>query len=261
MNQLETQEEKSVRVFTTDTGEVKLSPSIVRQYLVNGSGAVTDQEVVMYLKLCEAQKLNPFIKEAYLIKYGDKQPATMVVSKDVFMKRAEKHPDFDGIESGVIVSNQNGIEYKQGAFYNKKTEEIVGAWAKVYRKSWTKPISVEVNFDEYVGMKKNYQTGQPEINGQWASKPATMIVKTAKAQALREAFTRDLQGMYDESEMNVTIEQQESQQIIEAEIFKNPLVINGVVVGEKSPERLADEEVDRLMEAEAEIINGEKPPF
>ena len=60
---------------------VKLSPNIVRNYLVNGSGAVTDQEVAMFLNLCKYQRLNPFLKEAYLVKYGN-QPATIVTGKE-----------------------------------------------------------------------------------------------------------------------------------------------------------------------------------
>lgn len=200
--QMQQQNNKGVEVIKTDSGEVKLSIQTIRQYLVNGQGNVTDQEAMMFLGLCKGQKLNPFIKEAYLIKYGDKQPATMVVSKDVFMKRAIKNPDFEGIESGVIVLNSYGeVEYKKGAFYLKDREQLVGAWATVHRKSWKYPISLEVNYDEYVGRKTN-----GEVNSQWASKPATMIIKVAETQALRKAFVEDLQGMYDESEMNVTVE-------------------------------------------------------
>ena len=33
-----------------------------------------------------------------------------------------------------------------------------------------------------------------------------MIIKVAETRALRKAFVEDLQGMYDESEMNVTVE-------------------------------------------------------
>ena len=200
--QMQQQNNKGVEVIKTDSGEIKLSIHTIRQYLVNGQGNVTDQEAMMFLGLCKGQKLNPFIKEAYLIKYGDKQPATMVVSKDVFMKRAIKNPDFEGIESGVIVLNSYGeVEYKKGAFYLKDREQLVGAWATVHRKSWKYPISLEVNYDEYVGRKSN-----GEINAQWASKPATMIIKVAETQALRKAFVEDLQGMYDESEMNVTVD-------------------------------------------------------
>lgn len=237
--QMQQQNNKGVEVIKTDSGEIKLSIQTIRQYLVNGQGNVTDQEAMMFLGLCKGQKLNPFIKEAYLIKYGDKQPATMVVSKDVFMKRAIKNPDFEGIESGVIVLNSYGeVEYKKGAFYLKNQEQLVGAWATVYRKNWKYPISVEVNYDEYVGKKSN-----GEVNGQWSSKPATMIIKVAETQALRKAFVEDLQGMYDESEMNVSVENNV------VEVVDTPQVKQGVV---DAPKQLQQE----YKESIPEVVDG-----
>lgn len=87
--------ENKVTTIKTDTGEIKLSSKVVKTYLVAGGGNVSDQEVKLFIALCSAQKLNPFIKEAHLIKYGN-SPATMVVSKDVYQKRADKHPEYQG---------------------------------------------------------------------------------------------------------------------------------------------------------------------
>ena len=61
---------------------VVLTPDIVRSYLVNGDGTVTDQEIVMFLNLCRFQHLNPFLKEAYLIKYSSNSSATIVTGKE-----------------------------------------------------------------------------------------------------------------------------------------------------------------------------------
>ena len=91
--QMQQQNNKGVEVIKTDSGEIKLSIQTIRQYLVNGQGNVTDQEAMMFLGLCKGQKLNPFIKEAYLIKYGDKQPATMVVSKDCLLYTSDAADD------------------------------------------------------------------------------------------------------------------------------------------------------------------------
>ena len=76
--------EKSDKIVEFKAGEetVKLSPSIIKRYLVNGNGAVTDQEVVMFLNLCRFQHLNPFLREAYLIKYGS-SPATLIAVTDL----------------------------------------------------------------------------------------------------------------------------------------------------------------------------------
>ena len=65
--------------YEVNNEEVKLSPAMVRKYLVNGNGKVTDQEVVMFMQLCRYQKLNPFLKEAYLVKFGN-QAASIITS-------------------------------------------------------------------------------------------------------------------------------------------------------------------------------------
>ncbi len=192
-------QQSSTKVTTveTDTGNIKLSSRIVRDYLVNGGGDVTDQEVSLFIALCSAQKLNPLIKEAYLIKYGT-LPAQMIVSKDVYQKRANKNPNYDGKKAGVVVLNlQNNVDYREGALLIEG-ETLLGGWCEVYKKNSKVPERVEVSFDEYVGKKKD-----GSINNQWATKPATMIRKVAVAQALREAFTEDFQGMYTAEEMGV----------------------------------------------------------
>ena len=179
---------------------VKLSPSIIKRYLVNGSGMVTDQEVVMFLNLCRFQHLNPFLREAYLIKYGN-NPATMVVGKDAITKRAMRNASFSGQQAGVVVQQvETGeLEYRPGALV-LEDEKLVGGWAKVFVKGYQEPIEAVVGLSEYVGTKK---TG--EVNEQWTKRPATMIRKVALMQALREAFPDDLAGMYDSSEMGVDL--------------------------------------------------------
>lgn len=178
-------------------GEIKLSSAIVKNYLVAGGGNITDQEVKLFIALCSAQKLNPFIKEAHLIKYGT-NPATMVVSKDVYQKRADKHPDYRGKKAGIIVLNQKGeIDYRVGTFYIPDVETLVGGWCEVYRKD-REPERVEVSLNEYIGRKKD-----GTVNSQWSGKPATMIRKVAVAQCLREAFSTEFQGLYVSEEMGI----------------------------------------------------------
>lgn len=215
--------ETAVTKFDVNGVEVKLSPNTVRQYLINGNGDITDQEVLYFIKLCQAQKLNPFIKDAYLIKYKN-SPAQAVVSKDLFMKRAESNDDFDGFKSGIIVmNNETGeIVHREGAFSIKKKEETVGGWAEVYRKKISHPIREEVSLDEYVGRKSD-----GSVNTMWSSKTNTMIRKVALCQALREAFPNSFQGMYGEEEMNVdtngvqNVSQKEEPIVMQGESEKN----------------------------------------
>lgn len=194
-NSLARKSNESVTTFTVGNDTVTLSPSIVRNYLTNGNGAVTDQEVNYFVHLCRGQRLNPFLKEIYLIKFGQ-QPATFVVSKEAFLKRAEANPQYDGAESGIIVLNKDGeLIERKGGFFLKDSEQVVGGWAKVYRKDRKYPSDVQVTFEEYAGRTKD-----GNLNSNWANRPATMIKKVALVQALREAFPNDLNNLYTEEE-------------------------------------------------------------
>ena len=192
---------KQTMVFKVGNDQIKLNPGIVRKYLVNGQGAVTDQEIVYFMHLCKSRQLNPFTKEAYLIKYGQ-EPATMVVARDALEKRAIKNVQYNGKKVGIYVMNKetNELIKRDGTIYIKETEKLIGAWCTVYRRDWENPVSIEVNLDEYIGRKKD-----GTANANWTNKPVTMITKVAKAQALREAFIEELEGMYEQEEVNVNL--------------------------------------------------------
>ena len=195
---VEQPQERGLAEYEVGGQVVKISPNLVRSYLVNGGGQVTDQEVMMFISLCKYQKLNPFLREAYLIKYGEKQPATMVVGKETYMKRAMRNPAYAGLEAGVVVMLPDGLLDNRVGSIVLEGEKLVGGWAKVYVKGWQVPMMVTVSFDEYVGRKSN-----GEVTQQWSTKPASMIRKVAVVQALREAFPEDLGGMYTAEERNV----------------------------------------------------------
>lgn len=208
-NSLTTAVDDALKVSYESNGEtVNLSPSLVRKY-ISTSPTVTEQEIMMFISLCKFQKLNPFLKEVYLIKYGN-NPATMVVGKDVFIKRARKQKDFDGFQAGVIVVSEaeDVVSEREGTIvYDNET--LVGGWAKVYVKGYKVPFYVSVSLDEYMGRKSD---GSP--NGQWTSKPATMIRKVALSQALREAFPLEMGGLYEAEEVGVETPAEPTMQVI-----------------------------------------------
>jgi phage recombination protein Bet len=189
--------------FEAHGEQMELSIDIIKKYLVSGDASrVTDQECMMFLQLCSHHHLDPWLREAYLIKFGD-NPATIVTGKEAFTKRAEANPAYDGMEAGIVLLNGKGeVEWREGsAVYQQFGETLIGGWAKVHRKDRTHPIYAECALDEYVGRKKD-----GEVNGQWSSKPGTMIRKVAVVQALREAFPTDLGAMYSPEEMGVDVD-------------------------------------------------------
>ena len=79
--------------------------------------------------------------------------------------------------------------------------------------------------EEYAGRKKD-----GSLNGQWSKKPATMIRKVALVQALREAFPKALGGLYTAEEQgqeepettSAPVMDQDTGEIIEAEVVTAP---------------------------------------
>ena len=202
MNNQETKKQELAVVYDIDGEQIRLTPSIVQQYIVGDGGKITLPEFKFFTELCKVRKLNPFLKEAYCIKFGS-NPAQIVVGKDAVLKRAVLNPTFDGIESGIIVQNiQSGeIIERAGTFYLKETERLVGGWAKVYRKDWKDPTYCSVAFDEVAQRKSG-----GALNMNWATKGGTMVEKVAKVRALRETFVEDLGGMYEADELPRTSE-------------------------------------------------------
>lgn len=179
--------------YRSNGEDINLTFEDVKQFLVSGNGKISDKEATMFLNLCKYQHLNPFLHEAYLIKFGS-TPAQIVVSKEAFMKRAESNPKYDGVSAGLIVlRNTNGkaeLKYTKGAF-KLPNDQIMGAWAEVRRTDRSQPHHIEISIQEF---SKNQST--------WKSMPATMIRKTAIVNALREAFPETLGGMYTEDDKN-----------------------------------------------------------
>lgn len=179
--------------------EFTLTPETVKAYLVSGNRElVTMQEVVMFMNLCRFQHLNPWLKEAYLIKYSQNDPAALVTGKDAFLKRAEGEANYDGFKAGIIVQDEDGeVIYRDGSF-KLPGESLVGGFAEVFRKDRDHSFRAEVSFEEYATRKKD-----GSLNSQWSKKPTTMIRKVALVQALREAFPGTLGGMYSAEEKGV----------------------------------------------------------
>lgn len=171
--------------------DVTLSYQIVRDYLTKGNGQVSDQDLVQFISVCKFNQLNPFLNEAYLVKYGQ-QPAQMIVSKEALMKRADACPQYEGFKAGIIIlRNDKDLLELEGCFH-LETDKLIGGWCEVYRSDRKYPIVAKVNLSEY-----------DKKQSIWSEKKATMISKIAKVQALREAFPAQLGAMYTREESSV----------------------------------------------------------
>ena len=227
--------------------DVELSISEIKK---NICPKATDQEAGNFLRLCQYMGLNPFVNDAYLIKYGD-GPASMVVGKDAFTKRADAHPQFAGIESGVVIQRGDAEPVHRKGTLVLAGEVIVGGWAKVSRNDRKLDVETSVSFNEF-------STGR----SMWNKMPGTMIEKVAIVKSLRTAFPATFSGMYDSAEMGVNMSEDlapmdtGSPTLVEADVkpLGKPAIIEaaealGAVVIEDEPSEGEEEAV--ILAAEA----------
>lgn len=168
---------------------IKLSLGIVKSFVAvpTRSGALPhERDIVRFITLCKARGLNPFEGDAYLVGYDSKNGPTfsLITAHQALIKRAEVHPEYDGMESGVLVEANGQVVPREGAFF-LSTDTVVGGWATVYFKTRSHPMKKALRLSVY-------NTGR----SRWEVDPAGMIVKVAEAAALRASFPNTLGGMY-----------------------------------------------------------------
>lgn len=224
-------------VYNVGEEEVKLTGSIVKNYLARGNKQITNREVVVFMNLCKYRKLNPFLNEAYLVKFGEE--AQIVTGKEALMRKAEENPRYKGHRAGIIVVREKEIKELEGCF-KLATDTLVGGWAEVFVEGKEHPIVAKVSLQEY---SKNQST--------WKSMPSTMIRKVALVQALREAFPAEIGAMYSNEELGVD----------EAKIVNVQHEVKEEIKEEANQEVIDIEETELEEETpvvEAEIIEPEK---
>ncbi|WP_406698547.1 recombinase RecT [Singulisphaera sp. Ch08] len=145
-------------------------------------------EAVKLLVVAQNVNLNPMLKEIELLEI--KGTWHIYVRKQGLIKVAQRFPEYDGHETGVVVQikdlSQPPIDIA-GAI-TPRGFLLQGGWAKVYRKGWSRPVYKRCALQNYAKDK-----------GIWVDNPAVMIEKVAFAQALRESFP--IGEVYDESEL------------------------------------------------------------
>jgi phage recombination protein Bet len=239
-------------VYNDWTGNsVRLSPSIIRN-LINPKANLAD--IWKFIHTCRSYKLNPFIGDAYLVKYDEREPAQIIVSRFVFMRVAQQQPEYRGFTSGVIVTRTNP-DKKRSKFADAVEDILKAAIEKAPEakaellelilklKSLEETLSahdmdvleiegafVPPGWTLYGGWCVVFvqdETGETrqviqrvllsEYNREkasWKVMPATMIQKVAEAQAFRKAFPNALSGLYIPEEMGVEKDEIRSAQVV-----------------------------------------------
>jgi len=138
--------------------------------------AATDPEIGFFVRFCVDKKLNPFAREAYLVKYSG-QPAFIVIDVYKYIEPASRHPQYDGFEAGVIVLTKKGdVEDRVGEIVTKD-EVLIGGWCRVHRKDVSRPFEVRFPLSMWDKNQAVWKTNKPH-----------MMVKTVIKHCHTQAF-------------------------------------------------------------------------
>jgi phage recombination protein Bet len=137
----------------------------IRQTVCKGA---TEAQFRMFIEVCKATGLNPFLKEIY---YAPQ--IGVMASRDGYLRKANDHPQFDGMETRVERNDQN---------------VPIKATCSVWRKDRGHPVICEAYYSEY---KKASQV--------WQQYPSAMIAKVAEVLALKRSFA--INGVVTEEEI------------------------------------------------------------
>jgi phage recombination protein Bet len=146
--------------------------------------SATDDELKLLLYLCKEYNLDPLKKEIYFLKYAGK--TTILTSRDGYLKIANLHEHFDGLESDVVYQGDKLTKRNDGSLHIEYGEahllfdkpKLTGAFCSVFRKDRLKATTVFVSIKDY------YKKG----SGIWEQYINAMILKVAEAMALKRAF-------------------------------------------------------------------------
>lgn len=201
MSNLPTVREEQVVASPWDSREMV---DTLKQTVCKGA---TDAQFRMFVEVCKATGLNPFLKEIWFV------PAVGVMAgRDGYLRIANEHPQFDGMETRVE-RDEKGVPIK--------------ATCSVWRKDRGHAITCEAWFSEY---RKNGNV--------WQTYPSAMISKVAEVLALKRSFA--INGIVTEEEIGTEQERgskEAPQEVAQRRIQQLKSIPAGSTV---SPAQMAD---------------------
>lgn len=154
------------------------SSNEVLQELKNFIGEdVPNATFTAFIGFCKYAKLNPFLREAWCVKFGNKWQ--IMTGINGYLSFANSHPHYDNYDEPEFTYDE------------RDSKKPIGCRIAVWRKDRTRPVIATLSFDEAKGPGPRWNTHKKE-----------MLEKSTLAKALRRSFS-ELNNTYTEDEITI----------------------------------------------------------